>query len=320
MVLGEADEARLASVARIVMHEGGPMPDDEVERWLPEATIWVGQTDLPAERLARAPKLRAVMNVEGNWRPNIDYAVCEARRIPVLSAAPAMAPAVAEMCLGLALDLARGITPADRAFRAGHEQYGILGNLQSFLLRGADFGLVGFGNLGRELIPLLEPFGGTRRVHDPWLPDGLIRDHGCEPVSLDAVLRGSRVLFLLAGPTRDNAHFLGAAELDRIREDAAVVLASRAAIVDFDGFVARAEAGRFRAAVDVFPEEPVPADHPIRKSERILLSAHRAGGLWQSYARISNMVTDDALLVLRGLPPTRLQRAHASTASVARSR
>jgi phosphoglycerate dehydrogenase-like enzyme len=320
MILSDEHAARLETRLELAWHEGGPAPDDWVEHHLPKAEFLIGQVPLPAERLARAPRLRAVINVKGNWEPNVDYAACEARRIPVLSIAPAMAPAVAEAALAMALDLARGVTPADRAFRRAEERWGIAGNRDSFLLRGAPVGLVGFGNLGLALRPLIAPFGGRVRVFDPWLPAGFVREHGCEPCGLDELLRESKVIFVLAGVTSENAGFLGRAALERIQRDAAVVLASRAEVVDFDAFVELAEAGRFRAAIDVFPQEPLPADHPVRRCERILLSAHRAGGIPESYARISEMLTEDLELLLAGLPPVRLQRAHARTAAVARSR
>jgi len=320
MILSDEAFARLQERARVVLQEGGPMPDEVVERHLPEAEVILGQIPLPAERIARAPRLRAVVNVEGNWKPSLDYAACESRRIDVLSIAPAMAPAVAEMALGLAIDLARGISAADRAFRAGEERWGILGNLDAFSLFDAPVGLVGFGNLGRALRPLLAPFGGLVRVHDPWLPAGFLRAHGCQKAPLDEVLASSKLLFVLAGPTTENEGFLGRAELERIQPDAAVVLASRPQVVDFDALVELAEAGRFRAAIDVFPEEPVAKDHLVRRAERILLSAHRAGGMRASYARISEMLSEDLELILSGLPPARLQRAAARTASVARSR
>lgn len=320
MVFTEADRRRLEAEARLVIHEDEPMPDEVVEAHLADTEIVIGQVPFPRSRLERAPKLRGIFNVKGNWEPTIDYAECERRGIIVASAAPAMAPAVAEASLGYAIDLARGITEGDRAFRRGEERYGIAGNASAFLLRDQPMGLIGFGNLGRALVPLLRPFGGTLRVHDPWLSDGQLVDHGVEPSSLERVLAESRVLFLLAGVFEGNEGFLDRDKLASIRQDAVVVLSSRAEIVDFDAFVELAEAGRFRAAIDVFPEEPVPADHPVRRSERILLSSHRAGGLRDSYARISGMVVDDALAVIRGLPIGRLQRAHSQIASRARSR
>jgi phosphoglycerate dehydrogenase-like enzyme len=90
-----------------------------LKKALPEAEIIIGQTDLPRERLERASKLRAIFNVEGNFLPNIDYDFCFSHGIRVLIASPAFAVAVAEMALALGLDLARGISQNDRAFREG---------------------------------------------------------------------------------------------------------------------------------------------------------------------------------------------------------
>jgi phosphoglycerate dehydrogenase-like enzyme len=110
------------------------MPDQVVEANLPNAVAVVGQTDLDAGRLARAPHLRAIVNVESNFLPNIDYDRCFERGIHVLSTAPAFGQAVAEMALALALDLIRGVTAADRAMRQGTEQFGFAANQESFLL------------------------------------------------------------------------------------------------------------------------------------------------------------------------------------------
>jgi len=104
------------------------MPDDAVDRLLPEAAIIIGQTAMPRERLARAPRLKAIFNVETNFLPNVDYQACQERGVWVLSPSASFAQAVAESALAMAIDLARGITAADRAFRDGTEKYGLAGN------------------------------------------------------------------------------------------------------------------------------------------------------------------------------------------------
>ncbi len=108
----------------------------------------------------------------------------------------------------MALDLARGITRTDRLMRDGAEQYGVAGSRDYFVLRGATIGFIGCGNLGRALIPLLAPFRPRLLIHDPWLPDGLVRELGAEPVSLDTVLSQPRVIFALAGVTEENRGLL----------------------------------------------------------------------------------------------------------------
>ena len=312
--------AAFEGLGEVVTHFGSRAPDSLVEEVLPRVAVIVGQTAMSAERLARAPKLRAIVNVKANWEPNIDYEAAQARGIHVLSAAPAMAPAVAEYCLGQAIVLSRGLVEADRLFRAGDERYGINGARHHYGLWGTPVGLIGYGNLGRALVPLLRPFGGSIHVHDPWLSDAYLESQGLVPVSLPELLAQTRVIFILAGVTTENEGFLDRAKLETIRPDASVILASRAEVVDFEALVELAAAGRFRAAVDVFPQEPVPADDPVRQSDRIVFSAHLAGALKASYARIRDAMLDDVGQILKGLPPMRMQPAVPRLAAIARSR
>ncbi|GGB53662.1 2-hydroxyacid dehydrogenase [Roseibium aquae] len=307
-------------LGRVVSHFGSRAPDDLVESVLPEVDIIVGQTAMPVERLDRAPHLKAILNVKANWEPNIDYAQAHRRGIHVLSAAPAMAPAVAEYCLGQAISLLRGLAAADTLFRGGHEAYGIGGNGKAKTLFGARVGLIGYGNLGRALVPLLRPFGCDLIAHDPWLSDRYLEIEGLRAAGLDDLLETSDVIFVLAGATSENEGFLDRARLERIAPDASVVLASRAEVVDFDAFLELAGNGRFRAAVDVFPQEPVPAESEVRATANVLFTAHLAGGLEASYARIRDMMMDDIRQILKGLPPLRMQKAEPRQAAMARSR
>jgi phosphoglycerate dehydrogenase-like enzyme len=306
---------RLGRVVGLEESKTGKLPAELVEATLPDAVAIVGQTDLDAARLSRAPKLKVIINVEGNFAQNVDYAECFRRGIQVLSIAPVFAQPVAEMALGLALDLARGITRADQLMREGKEQYGLAGARDCFVLRGATMSFIGCGNLGRALLPLLAPFRPRLLIHDPWLPDGLIRELGGEPASLDAALSEPRVIFALAGVTEENRGLLNRARLETIRSDAIFLLMSRAGLVEFDALLDLVAAGRFRAATDVFPEEPAPADSRARQVAGLLLSSHRAGALPTTLAAIGAMVVDDLGLILQGLPPQRLQPARAETVS-----
>ncbi|MFD9439080.1 NAD(P)-dependent oxidoreductase [Streptomyces sp. NPDC060006] len=286
-------------------------PDTEqaLDQALPDAFAIVGQPDLPAERLARAGGLTALLNVEGNFFPNVDYDTCFRRGIHVLGCGPAYAQAVAEYALGLALDLARGISREDRAFRAGRERYVSDGNADAVLLRGADVGLIGFGNLGRSLHPLLAPFRPTLRVYDPWLPPAVLREQGLVPATLDETLTRSTFVFVLATVTDDSRHLLGERELALLPDGARLVLVSRAPVVDFPALLARVAEGRLLAGVDVWPAEPVAADDPARTLEGLVLSAHRAGGIPDAFLSIGDMVVDDLTLLAQGLPPARMQAA-----------
>jgi phosphoglycerate dehydrogenase-like enzyme len=287
--------------------EGSPA---RLDSELPEAFAIVGQPDLPAARLARAPNLRALVNVEGNFYQNVDYETCFRRGTYVLGCGPAYATAVAEYALALALDLARGISREDRAFRAGRERYVSEGNADALLLQGAQIGLVGFGNLGRALLPLLAPFRATVRVYDPWLPDSVVDQAGGFPSSLPELLSSSQIVFVLATVTAESEHLLGGEQLDLLPPAARLVLVSRAPVVDYDALLDRVEAGRLLAGIDVWPDEPVAADYRARHLDGLVLSAHRAGGVPQAFLEIGRMVIDDLSLIAGGLPPVRMQVAH----------
>jgi phosphoglycerate dehydrogenase-like enzyme len=311
---------RLSSIADLAIFESGRMPGEMLEETLPEAEIVIGQTDLPRERLERAPKLRAIFNVEGNFLPNIDYQFCFSRGIRVLVASPAFAVAVAEMALALALDLARGISKNDRAFRNRTEEYGFQSNQEAFLLTGCRVGIIGFGDLARAFRPMIRPFRCPVKVFDPWLPDREILLHDCLPATLEDLLSSSDAVFVFASVTSENQGFLGKREFSLIRPDGLFVLMSRAAVVDFGAMTDAARSGRIRVATDVFPEEPFAKEHPIRELPNVVLSAHRAGGIQEAFYEIGRMVLADVELLVRGLPPVSCRVAQPETVSRLRSK
>jgi len=311
--------ARFEQLGELVVHDGaGRMPAERIERYLPDMALLIGQTDMPKERLDRAKNLRAIINVETNFLQNVDYETCFQRGVHVLAPSSAFARPVAEMTLGMAIDLCRGITAADRAFRAGREKWLLDGAEGCFSLYGSSIGLIGFGDLARAFAPLTVPFHCPIKAYDPWVSDHVMEGFGVSAASLDEVLSTSRVIVVFAGVTSENQGFLGRREFELIAPGSVVLLMSRAAVVDFPEFLAQIEAGRFRAASDVYPNEPAPLDDPARKAEGLLLSAHRAGALVDSLFEIGRQTVADAELILRGLPPLSCRRAQRET--VARSR
>jgi phosphoglycerate dehydrogenase-like enzyme len=320
LVFTPRDRRRLEALGDVTWHDGGPAPETLVDPLLPDLVAVVGQTALDRERLERAPRLRAIVNVEGNFLPNVDYAACFARGIHVLGVAPLFGPPVAELALGLALAAARDIPQADADVRAGREEHFGGANERAFLLTGAPLGLLGCGNLGRALVPLLRPFGGALLAHDPWLPPEALRALGVTPVGLDELFARSRVVFVLAAPTTENEGLVGRSQLGAMQPGSIVVLVSRAPVVDWDALLEAAASGHVRAAIDVFPEEPIPPGAAVRTTPGTILSAHRAGNVPEIWPRFGELVADDLEAILTGRPPTRLQPADPATVTRSRSR
>jgi phosphoglycerate dehydrogenase-like enzyme len=309
-IFSAEDRSRLEALVEVVWGRDDPMPLDAFVEALPRAIAVVCANWRYGDVLDQATALRAILDVSGGFPADLDYETCYARRIRVLSAAPAFGPQVAEMALGMALAACREIPGADRAFRDGTERWLHAGNETVFSLYDQPVGFVGYGGLARALQPLLAPFRTPIAAYDPWLGEGYLRSQGVVPLPLAALLERSRFVFVLAVPSVENRALLTRALLERLRPDAVLVLISRAHVVDFDALAELVLAGRFRAAIDVFPVEPLPLDHPIRRAEGAVLSAHRAGSVPEGLWDIGRLVVDDLEAIVRGLPPQRLQPAH----------
>jgi phosphoglycerate dehydrogenase-like enzyme len=319
-IFDETSLLRLHALGDVVIHEDGPVTDSIFEDKAAKAEIIIGQVDLPESRLECATSLRAVFNVEGNFLPNIDYSYCFRHGIRILNISPVFAEPVAEAALGMAIDLARGITRSDREFRLGTEQYGFASNREAFSLFRQNVGLVGLGDLGKAILSLLRPFRCHIRAYDPWLPVEYIQSLGCEAAPLDDVLKGSQLIFVVAGATSQNEGFLGAQQFTLMQRGAAIVLVSRAAVVDFDAMLDFAEEGHIRFATDVFPQEPLPGSHRARRTNNAILCAHQAGAMETTIKQIGKLVVADAELIARGLPPILCKLAQPETIGMFRSK
>jgi phosphoglycerate dehydrogenase-like enzyme len=187
-------------------------------------------------------------------------------------------------------------------------------------LTGANIGLIGFGDLGRAVNRVLEGFRPHVKAYDPWLPPSIMRDHRVTPASLDEVLETSDVVFCVASVTGENEGFLSAPHFARMKPGAAFILLSRAGVVNFEDLMQAVRSGHILAASDVYPEEPLAPDHPVRSLKGFLRSAHRAGALDIAMKRMGDMVLEDMDLMDRNLPPLRCKRAERETAAKMRSK
>ena len=133
-------------------------------------------------------------------------------------------------------------------------------------------------------------------------------------------MTASDVIFVVAGVTTENGGFLGSEEFAKMQQGTSFVLLSRAGVVDFDALMEAVTSGHIRAASDVYPEEPLPLDHPVRKFDNFILSAHRAGALESAFKDMGRMVLEDLQLMSRGLPPSAMRRAERETVQRFRSK
>lgn len=300
---------RLSDVADIVWARDDPMPRRDFDKALATASAVVFGTWSYGDALAGdTPHLRAVIEVAGaHDHTEMGYERCFRKGLEVGGVAPAFAPAVAEMALGLTLAATRGIAVEDRLFRQGCEHWVHDQSEHLHTLTDRRVGFIGCGGLSTVLHDLLHPFGVAVLGYDPFIDDSVLRQRGIVPADLATLVDACDVVYVLAAPTPTNAGLLSADLLRRLRPHQTLVVISRAHLVDFDALTELVVQGRFRLACDVFPGEPLPTGHPLRRADNAVLSGHRAGATADALLRIGDMVADDLVALLSGSPERRLQ-------------
>ena len=285
-----------------------------------KASFIMGQPDLDKKLLSKAVKLKAIINVESNFMNNVDYQYCHKRGIHVIATSPVFSKPVAEIALGMTLSLLRNIHEAHFDFLKGKEKYGLESNLKASMLSGKKIGLLGFGDLAKSLYPLLLPFTKDISVYDPWLPKNVIKRYGFQPINLKDMFSKCEVIYVLAAVTTENKNLIDKKLLNRMKPNTLFILMSRAAVVNFKDLVTRLKKEDIYVATDVFPEEPVRKNDPIRKVKNILFSAHRAGALKEAFFDMGNIVLKDMDLILKNQKPKYCKKAQLKTVELLSSK
>lgn len=250
-------------------------------------TGW-GTRTLDGDVIADATDLRFVGHVGGSVGVVGSHALFD-RGVTVTSANYLMAEYVAEGVLAYALAGLRDIPARDAAIKAG----GWDPTTTSETLKDATVGFVGLGAVGSHLLDLLAPFDVDVNVYDPYIDRDALTDWSFATLvsEIDDALEGTTLVSVHASLTEETVGMLGGEELAALPDGALLVNCARGPIVDTDALVAELETGRIRAALDVYDEEPLPEDHPLRACPGTVLGPHAAGS--PSRARLAAAVVAD---------------------------
>jgi phosphoglycerate dehydrogenase-like enzyme len=254
------------------------------------------------EVVGKASRLKIIAHAAGTVKPYVSDAVFD-RGIIVTSAAPVIARYVGEMALALTLAGLRNLIPYERMFKDRRARRDESIAAPRTLLE-QRVGLVGFGSTGREFARLLRPFNVELLVYEPHVSASTVETHGGRSASLEDVLTTCRVISLHAAQIAETTHLLNAERLRMIPAGALLVNTARGTLIDTAALVAELATGRFCAALDVFdPEEPLPADHPLRELSNVVLAPHTSGPVRQRYWEMAMGAVEDVRLALEGKTP-----------------
>jgi phosphoglycerate dehydrogenase-like enzyme len=172
------------------------------------------------------------------------------------------------------------------------------------MVAGSTIGMIGLGNVGRALARRLAGWDCRLLGHDPYVDPADAAALGVTLVALETLLRASDIVSVQASLTAETHHLIGARELALMRPDAYLVNTARGPLVDESALRAALDHGRIAGAgLDVWEEEPTPADNPLRSHPRVIATGHNIGHPQTLYDRMVEAAAENVLRALRGEPP-----------------
>ncbi|MEV6967612.1 NAD(P)-dependent oxidoreductase, partial [Hamadaea sp. NPDC051192] len=151
-------------------------------------------------------------------------------------------------------------------------------------------------------VRLVRALGARVVVTDPYLGPAEAAELGVRVVPLDELLTGSRVVALHAPVLPETRGMLGVRELSLLQAGVVLVNTARSALVDMPALYRLVRTEHVDAALDVFDEEPLPVDHPLRGLPNVLLTPHEAGGTLEARRRAGEIVIGEITRFLGGRP------------------
>ncbi|HIW52438.1 MAG TPA: hydroxyacid dehydrogenase [Candidatus Alistipes excrementipullorum] len=280
------------------------LPEQVVERCTDADIVISNKVVLDAEKLKQLPRLRLIC-VAATGMNNVDLEAAASLGIEVRNAVGYSTYSVAETTICSALSLLREVVYYDRYFKSG--EYSASGRMFCFdrptaQIRGKNWGIIGLGNIGREVARLATAFGCDVRYFST---SGTTRKEDYPAVGLDELLGWADILSIhcpLNGRTRN---LIGRNELDKMKRSAIIINVARGGIIDEQALAEALDADKIRgAALDVFTSEPTNPDSPLLKIVdpcKLLASPHNAWSTVEAIDRLIGCVANNIREYLNNL-------------------
>jgi D-3-phosphoglycerate dehydrogenase / 2-oxoglutarate reductase len=260
-------------------------PEDTIRRLQPAdiAILIRERTWLDRAMLEQLPQLRFIAQT-GGGAAHIDHEAREEHGIGIAYTPGSSRQSVVELTFGLAIAALREISRNDRLMHDGEWP-----QRMGRTLRGKRLSIIGFGKIGSALVPAAEVFGMDVLAWGRGGSEARARELGVEFTDdlTDAFARGD-VVSVNLGLNDSTRGLIGHEHLKALRAGSILINTSRGAVIQERPLVERLAAGDVTAALDVFHQEPLPSDHPLRSMDNVILSPHIG---WITDDNYENVVT-----------------------------
>lgn len=259
------------------------------------ATCWAEVT-APVIKAAKECRLICRMGIGLN---NIDIAAATALEIPVTNVPDYCIEEVADHTMGMVLSLARNIAFFHARTKQG--EYDLKAGDQMRRLRGQRLGLIGFGQIGREVYQRAIAFGLDVVATSP---SGNDYGTGCRMVSFDELIQTSHIISLHAPLTPETEHLLGEEQFAQMQNGVFIINTSRGPLIDPKALTQAVRSGKVGGAgLDVFEPEPPDLNDELYQFENVIVTPHAAFVSQEAVDSLRERVAEQIAVMLSGRTP-----------------
>lgn len=297
---GHGDLDRLAPYGEVVLYGTKAAGKEELIDRLHDAVATINiraYSRFDADLLAALPELRAI-SILGTGTDNVDLDAATKHGVVVSNTPGASAVSVAELAIALMMAAARSVAQSDAWVRAGQWRHA-----RSVELRGKTLGLVGLGLIAQEMASMGRALGMKVIAWSRTRDEERARRAGVTLVELPELLSSADFVSLHLRASPETRGIIGESQLALMKPTAILVNTARGALIDEKALAEALEARRIAgAALDVFVQEPLPSDSPLRQLDNVVLSPHAGGVTLEASARLREMAVDNLIAFFEGKP------------------
>jgi D-3-phosphoglycerate dehydrogenase len=229
---------------------------------------------------------------------NVDLQAAKEKGILVCNVPDYCIAEVADHTISLALSLARQLTVTHERIKKGTWKITPPQSMPAF--KDMVFSTIGYGRIAREVLSRADAFGFSRAAYDPHVDADTMEKNGVRKLSFDEVIEQSDIISLHLPLTPETHHIMGEKTLLRMKAGAILINTSRGGLVDTVALAKVLQSGKLFAGLDVFEEEPLPANHPLHPCENAVLTSHTAWYSERSVPTLQRMAAEELIRGLKG--------------------
>ncbi|MEX1019443.1 MAG: phosphoglycerate dehydrogenase [Litorilinea sp.] len=264
-----------------------------------DALLVRSSTTVSAQVIQAGKRLRVVGRA-GVGVDNIDVDAATQAGVIVANAPTGNVVAAAEHTIALLMTLARNVVQADIHVRAGKWQRNHFIGVE---IRNKVLGVVGFGRVAQEVARRGQGLGMSVITYDPYVTPDFAAQRGAKVVELDALLSEADFITVHVPLTPQTTDLIGEKQFKRMKPTTRVLNVARGGVINEDALVAALNNETIAgAALDVFTQEPLPADSPLRTCERLILTPHLGGSTYEAQDQVAEDVALQVVDVLNDRP------------------